>query len=117
MKTILAFLLIPIALLILLVVGIPAFIANIYHQINKLEEYFTSIAHGIDVLGAGLLYNKRRRTISAISYDRGNKGNLESLLFYKLIDILAYVLSGQKNHCKEAYEYEESLFVLKDKEN
>lgn len=105
MRTLKSIFFVLIAFILLIILGPIAFIANLIFRKNK-ADYLFNIAIGIDQLGGSILYNQPDWTVSGWTYHQFNKtGHLEYYIFMRLIDFFF-----GKDHCKEAYYNELSLF-------
>jgi len=110
MKILRMFALFIVAKLIFTTVGILSFFVNIVRKPimgESLADYFMTLAIGEDQLGGSYLYATEDYTVSSWTYKLHAKGNnVWATSFMNFIDFFAWVLAGQKEHCKDSYEYE-----------
>lgn len=81
-----------------IIIGIPAFIAGIYINRNKINNYLYNVAIALDELGGTLLYNRKDKTVSYMTGYYCVKGYRMAIIFAYFIDTLF-----GKNHCINEY--------------
>lgn len=99
-----SFALMLIAMLLILVLSVPAIVLNITRKIFRKEsisEYFKVIAIGFDQVGGSILYGQEDWTVSSWTYWLEIKGNREARYFRKFID---FFFGG--DHCENSFIYE-----------
>lgn len=101
MKTLTGFILLGISLILLPILGIPAFIIGLVRERRDLFKYIKTIAITIDQVGAAIFYGVEDFTMSSWTHYRAKQGHTDAILFEKLIDFLASAF--EKNHCKNSY--------------
>lgn len=110
MKTLRMFALFIVAKVIFTVVGTISFFVNIIRKPimgESLAEYFRVLAVAEDQLGGSYMYGTEDYTVSSWTYKLHAKGNnVWATWFMKFIDFFAWVLAGQKEHCKKSYKHE-----------
>jgi len=113
MRAFSGFILLLISLIILPIIGVPAIIVGVFRERNNLFKYLKTIAITIDQVGAAVLYGVEDFTVSSWTHYRARQGNVESIIFEKFINLLAWPF--QKNHCETSYNNEiEELKKYKD---
>ena len=74
---------------------------------ENIAQYFKTVALGLDQLGGSIIYNDEDWTISSMSYAKATIGREpHAIIFMSVIDLLAFIFTGQREHCRKSHENE-----------
>ena len=108
MQTLKAFLLYLASVVVFNLISILGLFVQIPRHLilrKPLSKYFYNLAIGEDQRGGSYLYGTEDYTISSYTYYLSKK-NKYARYFKNFIDFFAYLLAGQKEHCKKSFEKE-----------
>ena len=105
-------LLIAVAIILLIVFAPFVFLLRVALFFRGVENYFHTVAVGIDQLGGSILYDEENHTISAYTHYLALQKYRAAIVFEKFINLLAW----SNTHCKSAYDFEVSknLFTAEE---